>query len=163
MDIQAVKTNYIICEENSLEAINMKYGLGRVFMLRAPQGVDLLEYLTELAEKEGIRAGLISVIGSLKDPVIGYFNVDEGRYKEIRLEGFYELAHGSGNISLKEDKPFVHLHVVLGDKEGKAHAGHLLRGEVYVAEIIIIEITGEKLPIRKLLDNLWLWDVYQIV
>lgn len=33
----------------------MKYGLGRVFMLRAPRGVDLLEYLSELAEKEDIR------------------------------------------------------------------------------------------------------------
>ncbi len=141
----------------------MKYGLGRVFMLRAPRGVDLLEYLSELAEKEDIRAGLVSVIGSLKNPVIGYFNVGESRYEEIKLDGLYELAHGSGNISLKEDRPFVHLHVVLGDKEGKAHAGHLLRGEVYVAEIIILEITGEKLPIRKLLDSLWLWDVYQIV
>ena len=124
----------------------MKYGLRRAFMLRALQGVDLLKYLTGFAENEDIRAGLISVIGSLKDPVIGYYNVDEGKYEEIRLEGFYELAHGSGNISLKENKPFIHLHVILGDKNGKAYAGHLLRGEVFVTEIIILEITGKIYP-----------------
>ncbi len=69
--------------------------------LGAPRGVDLLEYLSGFAEKEGIRAGLISVIGSLRNPVIGYFNVDEGRYEEIKLEDFYELARGGGNINLK--------------------------------------------------------------
>ena len=141
----------------------MKYSIGRTYMLRAPQGVDLIKYLTELAQKENIKAGLISIIGSLKNPVIGYYNVEKGVYEEIKLEGFYELAHGSGNISLKEGKPFIHLHVVLGDKNGKAYAGHLLRGEVFVAEIIILEITSEKPIVRKQVGNLWLWDIYPII
>ncbi len=141
----------------------MKYTIGRTYMIRAPPKTDLIDYLTKFAEKEKIQAGLISIIGSLKNPVIGYFNVEKGVYEEIRLEGFYELAHGTGNISLKENKPFIHLHVVLGDKNGKAYAGHLMRGEVYVAEIIILEITGENPPTRKQQDNLWLWDVYHIM
>jgi len=131
-------------------------------MLRAPPGVDLIDYLTNFAEKENIQTGLINIIGSLKNPVIGYYNVERSMYEEIKLKGFYELAHGSGNISLKENKLFIHLHVVLGDKNGKAHAGHLLRGEVFVAEIIILEITGEKPPVRKQQGNLWLWDIYHI-
>ncbi len=140
----------------------MKYNIKRVLMFRVPPRVDLIDYLTKFTQKEEIQAGLISIIGSLKNPVIGYFNVEKGVYEEIRLEGFYELAHGSGNISLKEDKPFIHLHVVLGDKNGKAYAGHLLRGEVYVAEIIILEITGENPPIRKQQGNLWLWGLYNL-
>jgi len=121
----------------------MKYGLGRAFMFRAPRGVDLLEYLREFAGKENIKAGLLSMVGLVVNPSIGYYNIEKGVYEEIKLEGVYELLHGSGSISLRENKPFVHIHVALADKDGKAYGGHLIKGEVYIAEIIIIEFTEE--------------------
>ncbi len=121
----------------------MKYGLRRAFMFRAPRGVDLLEYIREFASKENIRAGLISMVGLLVNPSIGYYNIEKGVYEEIKLKGIYELLHGSGSISLRENKPFVHIHVALADKNGKAYGGHLIRGEVYIAEIIIIEFIEE--------------------
>lgn len=140
----------------------MEFSIGRILMFRTPTGVDLIDYLAKVVEKEKISTGLISIIGSLKDPVIGYYNIEKGVYEETRLQGFYELAHGSGNISLKGGKPFIHLHVVLGDKDGKAYAGHLLKGEVYVAEVIILEAIGGKPLVRKQHGNLWLWDTYTV-
>ncbi len=138
----------------------MKFSIGRILLFRVPTDVDLIDYLVKVVEKEKISTGLISIIGSLKDPVIGYYNTEKGVYEETRLQGFYELAHGSGNISLKEGKPFIHLHVVLGGKNGKAYAGHLLKGEVYVAEAVILEAIGGKPLVRKQYGNLWLWDAY---
>lgn len=58
-------------------------------------------------------------IGSLRNPVVGYYSEEEKRYRSIELSGTFELLSLNGNISLKDGKPFAHLHVTLGDEEGE--------------------------------------------
>ncbi len=133
------------------------FRIGRVFMIRVPEGSELLDYLNMFAARENIVNGYINLIGSLKNPVIGYYNTAKGVYEEIELKGFYELASGIGNISLKDDKPYTHLHVVLGGPKGETYAGHLIRGEVYIVEATITETIGEKPLERTKHGNLQPW------
>ncbi|AAL80743.1 DUF296 domain-containing protein [Pyrococcus furiosus DSM 3638] len=130
---------------------------GRVYLFRIPEGKEIIEFLREFAEKENIKVGIISAIGTLRNPVIGYFMEEEKKYKEISLTGTYELLSLSGNISLKDGKPFVHAHVVLGDSEGRAFGGHLVRGEVFVAEVFVQELEGETLERKPTEHGLALW------
>jgi len=136
----------------------MKFSRGRNFLFRIPEGKEFLSAVNEFTKKHNVLIGTISAIGTLRNPKIGYFEEEKGQYKVIELKGTYELISALGNISIKDNEPFAHVHVSLGDSEGKVFGGHLIEGEVFVAEVYIQELLGEPL-IRKPQENgLALWD-----
>jgi predicted DNA-binding protein with PD1-like motif len=116
---------------------------GRKLMGRFEYGADLLQALEEMVEKEGIKAGTISLIGAVQEAKVGYFNQATKEYKTIDFPENMEILSCTGNISLKDGNPFVHVHILFGDREGKAWGGHLLPGtKVFAAEFVIEEIEG---------------------
>jgi predicted DNA-binding protein with PD1-like motif len=56
------------------------------------------------------------------------------------------MAGFVGNISLRDNKPFLHAHASFADAGGATVGGHLLRGiEVFVAEVTIREMADVSL------------------
>ena len=50
------------------------------------------------------------------------------------------------NISMRDGKPFVHVHILLSDAEGKVFGGHLMKGtKLFACEVTIDEFEGEQL------------------
>lgn len=133
-----------------------------VLIRRLRPGADLLEEIQNLASREKIRLGQISGIGALTRAQVGIFLPEQGRYQVKELEGELEICSLIGNISLKEGRSFVHAHIVLSDKEGRAFGGHLFPGCcIFVAEIIILSLKGakrERLP-QPDLSGLALWPL----
>lgn len=127
-------------------------------MLRAPEDAELVSFINEFAEKKGIRMGIFNVIGSLKKAKIGYFDTNERKYQVIELSETHELIATMGNISLKDGKPFAHVHAVLGDEKGNTKGGHLVEGIIFVAEIFIQELIGEPLERKPQESGLALWN-----
>jgi len=136
----------------------MEFKPGRVFLLRVPEGKELLSFVNEFAERKGIKTAIVKGIGSLRNPVVGYYSEEIRAYKKIELLGTFELLTLLGNISLRDKKPFAHLHVTLGNAAGDVFGGHLIRGEVFVAELYIQELLGEPLVRKDRGNNLSLWD-----
>ena len=136
----------------------MRFSRGRNFLFRVPEGEELLGFINDFAKKNNIIIGAVSAIGSLRDPKIGYFDEAAGGYKVIELSGLYELVSLSGNISLKDGEPFAHIHVALGGPDGSLYGGHLVEGEVFVAEVFIQELLGELLERKPQENGLTLWD-----
>ena len=98
----------------------------------------------------------LSAIGSLKKAKLGYFDISKGKYEEIAVEDVHELLLATGNVSIKEGKPFSHIHAILGYKDGSVKGGHLLKATVFVAELYIEELKGDVLE-RVPHGNLHLW------
>ena len=136
----------------------MKFAKGRNFLFRVPEGEEFVGYITRFLREKNVLIGTMTAIGTLRNPKIGYFLREEGRYKEIQLLGDYEIASLLGNISLKDGEPFAHIHVALGDSEGRLYGGHLIEGEVFVAEVFIQELLGEPLERKPQENGLTLWD-----
>ena len=136
----------------------MKFAKGRNFLFRVPEGEEFVGYITRFLREKNVLIGTLTAIGTLRNPKIGYFLREEGRYKEIQLSGDYEIASLLGNISLKDGEPFAHIHVALGDSEGRLYGGHLIEGEVFVAEVFIQELLGELLERKPQENGLTLWD-----
>ena len=136
----------------------MEFEPGRVFLLRAPEGVDLLDFVNGFAEKNGIKTAIVKGIGSLRNPVVGYYSEEIKAYKRIELFGTFELLTLLGNVSIKDGKPFAHLHVTIGNANGNVFGGHLMKGEVFVAELYVQELVGEPLVRKERGNNLSLWD-----
>ena len=137
----------------------MRFSRGRNFLFRIPEEEEFLEFINRFAKKNNILIGAVSAIGTLRNPKIGYFDEEAGEYKVISLRGTYELVSLLGNISVKDGEPFAHIHVALGDSDGMLYGGHLIEGEVFVAEVFIQELLGEILERKPRENGLALWDV----
>jgi predicted DNA-binding protein with PD1-like motif len=137
-----------------------EFNLERNLLVRAEHDSDLVQFITELAEKKGITAAAFTAIGALKRAKLGFYDQEKNEYQEIIVDSPQELASCIGNISIKNGKPFVHVHAVLADKDGSTKAGHLFEGIVFAAEIHLRELKGAKLE-RKYSEttNLSLWDI----
>ena len=131
----------------------------KTIMKRLPKGADLMETLTALCEEENITKGSVQVIGAVEKAVVSYYRQDERKYVDLVLDQHLEILSGMGNISLKDGKPFVHLHVVLSKESGECLGGHAMPGIViFASEAIITEVEGE--PLEREYDEptgLFLW------
>ncbi len=118
--------------------ISNKYNLGTTLMGRLSYQCDLLESISEIIVKNNIKTGYVNLIGAVTSSRIGYFDVNKKEYQYLENTASskpFEIASCSGNISIKNEKPFVHLHIVFADEKGNCHGGHLMRGtKVYACE-----------------------------
>ncbi len=120
-----------------------RLGVKEVIAVRFDEGEELSESLPRLLEEAEVRAGIISGIGGFSRGAVGVFDPEKGGYREVEFNEFMEVASLNGNVSLKDGKPFYHIHVVLGN-ERRVLAGHFLRGKVQgTMEIFITVLDGE--------------------
>ncbi len=134
--------------------------LGRAFFGRLPAEGDIVGALTEFCRQQGIHAGWLSAIGTVRRAEVGYFDHERGEYRHIAVAQFMEIVSCQGNVSLKDGAPFVHLHVVLSGPEGQTVAGHLFESTVFVGEFYLQEVTGAELVRRPdAASRLSLWDL----
>ena len=148
-------TNY-----GDLETGSVKLNFGRVFLVSAEHNSDIVKFVTDFAKKQEIKTATFTAIGALKSAKLGFYDQHKHEYSEHILSASQEIASCIGNVSIKEGKPFVHAHAVLGDENGNVKAGHLLEGKVFAAEVHLVELLGEKIE-RKSDDEtgLFLWEI----
>lgn len=112
-------------------------------MLIIDKDEPLVATLTNFATQQSLAGGLISGIGALKDVELGYYDLHNKEYiRKTFNEMDYELISLSGNISLKESKPFIHVHASLGDMDFNVFGGHLFEATVAVTTEIFITPLG---------------------
>jgi uncharacterized protein len=116
---------------------------GRGFAGRLETGSDLVEEIERFCVEHGVVAAQVTVIGAVRRARYAYYEQDDKRYRELESETHHEIVGFTGNISLRDDRPFLHAHATFADASGACVGGHLLPGcEVFVAEVMIREITG---------------------
>ena len=129
---------------------------GNAAFVRLERGSDMLQGLNEAAAKLGVEAGTVQAIGAVTDLVIGYFDQDRKEYRTTSIPSSFEIGSGVGNVSVKEGKPFVHLHVVATGPDGAAVGGHLMEGtKVYLIEAYLRRLGGPA-PVREQDDDIGL-------
>ncbi len=134
---------------------------GRVAVARFTEGSDLLLGVNELAARAGFNAAAVQFIGAARKAVIQVFDQAKNEYVTINLQGPLEIASGTGNVSLKDGKPFAHIHVVAAGLDGKCFGGHVAIGtEVFLTEVTLTELLMDE-PLERKLDEktgLSLWE-----
>ena len=104
------------------------------------KGSNIFISLYEIFENEDVKSAWISGIGAVENVEIGSYNLKNKKYDRMKLEGIYELTSLTGNLSYKENQPFMHLHVNLSDHECKAYGGHLFNADIGIAGEFFINI-----------------------
>ena len=126
--------------------------VGRIFFSRLEEDDDIAESIKINAEKGGVKAGILILIGALKRAMLGCYR--EGEYVTTQLDGYLEVASCLGNIAVDErGETIVHAHMVVSNEKGEAFGGHLMKGSRVgpTAELIIVEAAGVEL--QRILDE----------
>ncbi len=133
---------------------------GRVFVIRVDHDADIIHYLTEFAKKNNIELAHFTAIGALKVAKLGFYDQIKHTYLEETISTPAELASCVGNISIKDEEPFVHAHSVLAGANGEVRAGHLLAGKVFAAEVHLVELKGSRIERKPdAVTGLSLWQI----
>jgi uncharacterized protein len=103
----------------------------RTFVLVLETGDEILASLQEFVGREQIHAATFTAIGALSDAVLLYFDWEKKSYQKILVHEQVEVASLIGDVADDpEDKAALHIHIVLGTRDGTARAGHLGEGHV---------------------------------
>lgn len=116
---------------------------GRTFVGRLETGSDLVDEIERYCLEQSVVAAQVTVIGAVRRARYAYYEQGDHRYRELETETHHEITGFVGNVSLKDDRPFLHAHATFADADGATVGGHLLRGiEVFAAEVMIRELGG---------------------
>ncbi|ETR75807.1 hypothetical protein X566_24410 [Afipia sp. P52-10] len=113
----------------------------RTFAVVLDTGDEVMTTLSAFIARERLGAAHVSAIGALSDAVLQYFDWAEKQYVAIPVREQVEVASLLGDVAEGPDgKPALHLHIVVGKRDGSAIAGHLRKAHVRpTLEVIVTE------------------------
>jgi uncharacterized protein len=112
----------------------------RTLAVALDTGEEVLASLKEVAAREKLTAAQVSAIGAFSDATLGYFDWEKKEYLKNPVKEQVEVVAMLGDIGEEDGKPALHVHLVLGRRDGTALGGHLLEAHVRpTLEVIITE------------------------
>lgn len=126
------------------------------YILKIEKGEDVIASITEFCEQEGIKNAYFRGIGAVEHISCGYYALSEKKYYFKQYDGLFEVLSATGNVALKEGKPFVHLHAVFSDEENTAFGGHVEEMRVGVVLEVVLEVLPTAIE-RELDDEIGLF------
>jgi predicted DNA-binding protein with PD1-like motif len=120
---------------------------GNLIVFRFEDGKDVIESLKRVTKEHKIQSGIIlSGIGMLRNFEISFYSREKAGYVTNKFNEPVELLSLSGNISLRNDETFFHLHVALAKEDTTALGGHLKKAMVHnTLEGVIVKFSEIKL------------------
>ena len=102
---------------------------------------------------------MINGIGAINQVELGFYNLESKAYKRKSFNDDYELTSLMGNITLKDQVPFVHIHINMSDDNFKVLGGHLFSAVIAASAEVIILLDNKSIK-RKIDQNsgLYLWN-----
>ncbi len=101
-----------------------------LYLLRIDKGESIRECVEQFSASVGLLGAGIQGIGAVQDPELGYIVPEKKIYERRQFTGLWELVSFIGNIALKDEKHFLHAHVVLCGHDYQVVGGHLFDARV---------------------------------
>lgn len=114
----------------------------RTYAVILATGDEIMSCLKVFATKERLGGAQITAIGALSQARLAYFDWETKAYQPIEVREQVEVASLVGDVAVGPDgTPSIHVHAVLGRRDGAALAGHLEEAHVRpTIEIIVTEM-----------------------
>jgi uncharacterized protein len=122
----------------------------RTFAVVLATGDEVLSSLQQFVQRENIHAATFTAIGALSDAVLLYFNWERKEYEKVPVREQVEVAALIGDVADDpKGKPTLHIHIVLGTRDGSAKAARR-RPCPTTLEVIVTESPAH---LRKVKDD----------
>ena len=122
----------------------MEYKLiDNTYVVRLDVGDEIMESLTILCKNENIQAATVQGLGATNNVTVGYYSTVAKKYFPKTFNQQFEIISLNGNISVKDNKPYLHLHIALSDENYTFFGGHLNSAVISItAEIFVTKLNG---------------------
>jgi predicted DNA-binding protein with PD1-like motif len=122
----------------------------RTFAIVLERGDEAMESLQTFAVSQNIHAAQLTAVGAFESAVLLYFDWDKKDYLRIPVGEQVEVASLIGDIAQSPTgEPALHIHLVIGKRDGSAMAGHLGGGRVRpTLEVILTESPAHLRKVR---------------
>jgi predicted DNA-binding protein with PD1-like motif len=123
----------------------------KTFVIVFETGDELAKGLSAFATEQKLSAASFKAVGALSSVRLGWFSWESKKYEpSVTLDEQLELLSLIGDVALKDGKPVVHAHAVVGKKDGTAHGGHLL--EAHIRPTCEVVLTESPVQLQKCVD-----------
>ena len=123
----------------------------KTFIIVFETGDELARGLSEFASAKNLSAASFRAVGALSSVRLAWYNWESKKYDpSVTLDEQLELLSLIGDVALKDGKPVVHSHMVVGKKDGTAHGGHLL--EAHIRPTCEVVLTESPAHLQKFID-----------
>ncbi|MCY6484139.1 DNA-binding protein [Clostridium aestuarii] len=113
------------------------------FVLRLEAGEEIVESLKLFSRINNIKAASVSGIGAVQKVVLAVYRPSIKGYKIRKFDKNFEMTNLEGNITTKDNKPYIHIHVTLADKEFRCFGGHLESAIIMPTCELVINVIHE--------------------
>ena len=124
---------------------------GERYLLRFESGEAAIKTLTHFLDAELIEFANVSAAGAVASVRLAYWNAHLRKYEERDFAEQLEIVSFQGNSSLKDDKPFLHLHGVFARQDFSTIGGHVK--ELRVHPTLELWLRTEDVPVRRVHDD----------
>jgi predicted DNA-binding protein with PD1-like motif len=121
---------------------------GKTFALIFEAGDEAVEELTRWCEEQQITAARVTAVGAFSEATIAWFDWEAREYRELPVAERVEVLALTGDVAQREGRPRVHVHVVLGARDGWARGGHLISARVRPTLELVLDETPSHLRKR---------------
>jgi predicted DNA-binding protein with PD1-like motif len=121
------------------------------YVLIFESGDEVMTELKKFMQENNVTAARFSAIGAFSGATLAYFDWEKKEYQNFSINEQVEVLTLTGDVALKEGKPAIHAHVIVGFKDGSTKGGHLQKAHVRPT----LEVMLEKSPayLRKSFDE----------
>lgn len=124
-------------------------GPRRSWCLVFDDGDRVVSGLEGFARRHDVRGAHVRALGAFREATLAYFSWDAKDYEELPVREQVEVAALIGNVGRGPDGGvLVHLHCVLGRRDGSAVAGHLMEATARPTLELVLVDEGEELTRR---------------
>jgi predicted DNA-binding protein with PD1-like motif len=124
----------------------------RTYAVVLETGDEVIQCLGRFVTAEKVSAAQLTAIGALGDVTLMYFDWERKDYRRIPVAEQVEVASLIGDVAEGPDgKPSLHVHLVVGRRDGTAMAGHL--AEAHVRPTLEVIVTESPAHLRKVKDK----------
>ena len=120
-----------------------------VYVLSLDNHVEIMQALAAFCAEKEILAGNILGIGAINEATFRFLDPATKQYVDKTFCEQMEITNLTGNISQKDGKPYLHVHITASRRDYTCVGGHLLSARVNGAcELVVRQFPGATLGRR---------------
>ncbi|MBQ9310668.1 MAG: DNA-binding protein [Bacteroidales bacterium] len=112
------------------------------YLLSLPNHCEISTALSEFCEEHGILSGIVGGIAAINGATFRFLDPATKQYVDKTFAEQMEVTCLTGNISRKDGKPYLHIHVTASRRDYSCIGGHLLTANVNGACELFVEDYG---------------------
>lgn len=132
--------------------------MAKIHSLKA--GSKIPDDIVAVAMREKVRTAQVEAIGGVRALRLAYYNHETKKYEEHDFDEFLEVTSLLGNITVKDGKPFLHVHGTFGRRDLSVVAGHVMSGTVFPLLELVVTPTSNR-AVRRFDEELGLNVIYR--